>query len=275
VNLVQSATLPYGTPAPDWVGSRDECDRAIETIRGYEIAGLDTEFDGVDIGEESCVGKANLHVLSVAIPSGPLLPRGFNAATAFVFSRACLGFDSLRDWIQDDRRAKAVHNQPVDAHSIRNAGAKLAGGRNTLAMARWWWPERAKRAGFGLDALGLDFCGAGKTEDFDELLGYDDHEYRPTVVSRKRCECGVLGCRKKKAGADGQAHEIKTAEEVLVQMKHKVRCHIPLASLDPGHTLWPRYLNYAAWDAVLALWLYQLMMRDGRRERPYPWTIQI
>jgi len=260
---------------PLYIQSEKETNDAIAEIRAYPHCGLDTEFEGVDIGHESCVGKANLHVLSVAIPSGPLLPRGYHQAENFVFARDCLSFPSLKEWLEDDTRAKAVHNQPVDAHSIRNCGVQLRGGRNTLAMARWWWPERAKREGFDLDSLGRDFCGAGKTEDFDELLGYDDFELRQHEVTKQRCACGVLGCRKRITGKDGVPHDVKSPERVVVEYNAKVRRHISLDSLHPNHPLWARYLAYAAWDAVLALWLYELMLRDGNRERPYPWIVSL
>lgn len=253
---------------PRYVCTETDTNEAIVEISAYPYCGLDTEFEGVDIGHESCVGKAQLHVLSVATPSGPLLPRGFHSAQSYVFARECLGYASLKEWLEDDRIAKAVHNQPVDSHSLRNAGVLLKGGRNTLAMARWWWPERAKREGFSLDSLGNDFCGAGKTEDFDELLGYDDTELRQHEVTKQRCACGVLGCRKRLP-----PHDVKIPEKVICDYNAKVRRHVPLHTLHPGHSLWVRYLAYAAWDAVLALWLYELMLRDGQRERPYPWVI--
>jgi hypothetical protein len=261
--------------APIYISSEKETDEAIVEIRAHPYCGIDTEFEGVDIGSQSCVGNARLHVLSVATPSGPLLPRGFHDATSYVFARDCLSFSSLKEWLEDDTRTKAVHNQPVDSHSIRNCGVQLRGGRNTLAMARWWWPERAKREGFDLDSLGKDFCGAGKTESFDELLGYDDYEVRQHEVTKQRCACGVLGCRKRITGKDGVSHDVKTPELVVAEYRAKVRRHISLFSFSPAHPLWQRYLNYAAWDAVLALWLYELMMRDGARERPYPWQISI
>jgi hypothetical protein len=255
---------------PRYICTEGDTDDAVAEIGAYPYCGLDTEFEGVDIGHESCVGKAHLHVLSVAIPSGHLLPRGYHQAESFVFAKECLSFASLKEWLEDDTRAKAVHNQPVDAHSIRNCGVQLRGGRNTLAMARWWWPERAKREGFDLDSLGRDFCGAGKTEDFDDLLGYDYTEVRQHEVTKQRCACGVLGCRKRLP-----PHDVKTPELVVCDYNAKVRRYISLSTLNPGHPLWQRYLAYAAWDAVLALWLYELMMRDGARERPYPWKISL
>ena len=234
----------------------------------YKVAGLDTEFYGCDVTAESTVGKSVCHVFSVAIPTGPLLPRGFNEATSFVFAGSLLTHPSVRAWLEDPTFKKPVHNQPVDAHTIRNAGVKLRGGINTLEMARFIYPERAKRRGFGLDALGQDLCGVGKTEDFDDLLGYDGVEYRNVELTKKRCGCGELGCRKRSG-----IHLIKIEEQVWTTQAYKVRKIIPMTELYVGHRLWERYVAYAAWDAVLALWVFQIMLRDGLATRAYPWTI--
>lgn len=254
--------------APIYVDSERQAAVCMEEIGAFGYTGLDTEFYGCDITRESPVGRSICHVFSVATPSGPLLPRGYHQATSYVFAGNLLTFEPIKRWLEDKRKRKAVHNQPVDHHTIRNHGVALRGGINTLEMARFWYPERAKRAGFDLDSLGSDFCGEGKTESFDGLLGYDDVEVRQHEVTKKRCACGVLSCMKKKP-----PHDIKTPERVIADYNAKVRRHIPLTDLHPGHVLWARYLAYAAWDAVLALWLYELMLRDGRRERPYPWTI--
>lgn len=261
--------------SPIWVDNERDANEAIAEIRRYPVAGVDTEFYGVDVRTESTVGRSICHVFSVATPSGPLLPRGFNEASSWVFGANCLAFGSVKDWLEDPRFVKPLHNQPVDHHTFRNHGVSLRGAVNTLAMARWWWPQRAKYEGFDLDTLGKDFCGAGKTESFDELLGYDDTEYRPRAVWKKRCACGQLSCTKKKTGKDGVAHDTKTPEEVVVDQPFKVRRHTPLTDLSPAHPLWARYLAYAAWDAVLALWLYQLMLREGVRERIYPWAVKL
>lgn len=255
---------------PIWVGTEAEADATIAEIRKYEVAGLDTEFYGVDVGSESCVGRSICHVFSVATPSGPLLPRGYNGATAYVFAGELLACADVKEWLEDAGRIKAIHNQPVDDHTLRNAGVCVQGARNTLAMARFWWPSRAKFEGFDLDSLGRDFCGVGKTESFDGLLGYDDTEVREHEVTKRRCACGALSCMKKKP-----PHDIKTPERVVADYKAKVRRHIRLTELDQQHVLWLRYLNYAAWDAVLALWIYQLMVREGTRKRPFPWQISL
>jgi hypothetical protein len=254
---------------PIYIDTEGEADAAIEEILAYPYAGLDTEFYGCDITKESPVGRSICHVFSVATPSGPLLPRGFHEATSYVFAGGLLACASVKGWLEDATKLKPVHNQPVDHHTIRNHGVSLRGGINTLAMARFWWPNRAKREGFDLDSLGKDFCGAGKTESFDGLLGYDDYEVRQHEVTKKRCACGQLSCMKKKP-----PHDIKTPELVIADYNAKVRRHIPLTTLNPNHPLWSRYLAYAAWDAVLAMWLYEKMLRE-RQERPYPWTLNI
>lgn len=254
-------------PEPVWVDTERKLDEALITLAPYKVTGLDTEFYGCDITEQSPAYRAQCHVLSLAAPTGARLPRGFTEASSFVISGDLLAHRGLKDWLEDPGVIKAVHNLPVDHHCLRNRGIKLAGGENTLEMARWWWPERAKRRGFDLGSLGEDILGVGKTESFTDLLGFDAMEPRERTVTKRRCACGALGCRKRSGG-----HEYKTDEQVTEQYLAKVRAIIPLTELKPGHELWARYLAYAAQDAVLALWLYELMMRDNR-ERPYPWSL--
>ena len=241
----------------------------MDEISTYPYAGLDTEFYNCSILTESPAARSVCHVFSVATPSGPLLPRGFNEATSYVFDGRLLNEACVKEWLENAEHQKPVHNQSVDAHTIRNHGVTLRGGVNTLAMARFWYPSRAKREGFDLDSLGRDFCGSGKTESYDDLLGYDDTEEREHTVTKKRCECGAISCRKRLGG-----HDRKTPVELLETYRAKVRRRISLTLLEPGHPLWTRYLAYAAWDAVLALWIYQYMLRD-KIERPYPWQITL
>ena len=224
-----------------------------------------------DITKESPVGRSICHVFSVAVPSGELTPRGFNEAQSWVFPGKLLTHEPIRAWLEDKTCKKLVHNQPVDDHTLANHGVRLRGGVNTLELARFVAPERAKGRGFDLDSLGCDYCGAGKTESFDSLLGFDDKEPYQSEVLKRRCECGALSCTKKRAG-----HIEKWPERVEVTQLKKVRRHIPLTDLHPGHPLWARYLAYAAWDAVLALWIYQIFTRTAERtERPYPWTLAL
>lgn len=253
--------------SPRWIDTPQMAEKLVEELRNWPYVGLDTEFYGCDIRTESPVGRTTCHVWSVATPAGPLLPRGFHEANSYVLAGSLLTLPPVQEWIEDARFTKCVHNQPVDAHTIRNHGPILRGGLNTLEMARFWYPERAKRQGFDLDSLGRDFCGAGKTESFDSLLGYDATEEYTVEVERKVCACGEIGCRKRTG-----LHESVGIVTVPAVRTRKVRRHIPLTDLTPGHPLWERYLAYAAWDAVLALWIYETMLRDGRKERPYPWS---
>ena len=255
-----------GMTTPIWVATSADADRALQDILAHPVCGFDTEFYGCDITSESPVGTAKVHVFSVAAPTGPLLPRGYHEATAWVFDGSLLGHQPVRDWLEDPFWSKAIHNQPVDAHACRNAGVCIRGGVNTLAMARFWYPERAMNGrGFDLDGLGQDMCGQGKTEDFRDLLGYEVTEEYPVESYKQACSCGVLGCRKK------IGHEKGRWESVWTTRKRKVKKLLSLTDLHPGHELWARYQAYAAWDAVLALWVWELMVRDNR-ERSYPWA---
>lgn len=110
--------------------------------------------------------------------------------------------------------------------------------------------------------------GRGKTEDFNEFLGYWGIEPAEHDVYLNRCSCGELRCKKRTG-----IHAEKIRELVRETYQRRVRKILPLEKLDESHELWARYLAYAASDAELALSLYQLMLRDGREERPYPWAI--
>lgn len=268
---------------PIWVDSGPDATAAISIISQHRVVGLDTEFYGwdwkenkphdYDIRSESPVLRTRAWTFQVAAPTGPLLPRGHHEATSWVFSGDLITHTGVKAWLEDPKYVKAVHNQPVDHHTLRNHGVLLRGGCNTLEMSRFWYPARAKRAGFDLDSLGRDLVGLGKTESFDSLLGYEALE--PYVVTQLKsvCTCFTVGCRKKKPERDGTVHEPAGQVEVQTTRERKVRRHIPLGDLVPGHPLWERYLAYAAWDAVLALAIWEIMTRAGRNERPYPWTL--
>lgn len=236
----------------------------------WPTAGLDTEFYGVDVTAESCVGRSKIDVFSVAVPSGALQPMGFNATESWVFDVGMLEIPEVRAWIEDARYRKCVHNITVDAHSLFNHGVKLRGGLNTLSMARWIYPWRVSlpRNNFDLHSLCAWRVGFGKTEDFDELLGYDDFESYEDEVEKKRCGCGELGCRKKK-----EPHDVKVPEMVKVTRERKVRKFLTLPEIRPGHPLFDRYRLYAAADAELALIIYQMMQIDGQEERKFPWAM--
>lgn len=229
-------------------------------------AGLDSEFYGLDIRKQSCAGgQSKLHLWSVAINRFPLQlhPRGYYAADAAVFTADAIEHRGLREWLKSDA-PKCVHNLSVDDHTFYNSGITLGGAINTLARARWCFPERARGAGFALDDLGVDMLGAGKTEDFKTLFSEEYIEVTEKTRKVKGCSCGVEKCRKRKG------HEKIIKEEI--ERKERVKSRpVPLESVVPGHVLWERAVAYAARDALLALWLNDRLDRLMEGGVPWPW----
>lgn len=234
--------------------------------------GLDTEFTGVEIGRESTVARSKLAFLSLAVPRLPLeiTPRGYHRADAAVVPGGIVReSDALSRYLAGPYR-KAVHNLPVDAHTISNlpGGITLGGGVNTLDLARFAWPERARGAGFTLDALGTDFLGEGKSEAFSDLFSETRTETTYKTKSITRCECGAVPCRKRTT-TPGHAriqHLQPVTKEKVVEYE------VPVDYYPPDHPKFPRVLAYSARDALLALWIYEVAMFTlARTTREMPW----
>lgn len=253
-----------------WVDNEALAEAAMAEIVRETVVGYDSEFYGVDIGEQSCVGNARIDVFSIAVRTERLHPLGYRIPKAFVFDGRLLTHPCVRDFLEDSGKRKVVHNLSVDSHTARNAGVRLRGGQDTLNLARWVYPDRADlpRGNYDLDSLCKWRVGFGKTEDFDEFLGYwVDEPYEETVTKFRCVGCMELGCRKKKAPHDSG----RVPEEVQVTRTKKVRKYQHLPDLRPGHPLFERYVAYAAADAELALILWQMIQIDGQKERPYPY----
>jgi hypothetical protein len=234
-----------------------------------DTVGLDTEFYGLDIRKESTVARSKMHLMSVAVKRFPhvLHPKGYHVSDAAVLDASALSFPPFRALLSG-RGSWAVHNLPVDAHTLHNAGIELEGAVNTLALARWAWPERARGAGFTLDSLGLDLVGAGKTIDFRELFSEVRTEYTVTSRKVKACECGTKGCRMRST-TPGHA---RIEGRVETRRPRLVTYPVPLESVVPGHPLWEKALDYAAQDAVLALAVYDLAIAASKRRKVnVPW----
>jgi hypothetical protein len=251
-----------------YVEKSSEADEALAVIERHPVIGWDTEFYNCDITRESPVGKSICHVFSVAVPLPTLHPRGYSHTRSWVFSGALLAHPPVKDYFERSSIIKCAHNIAVDDHTLANHGVHLQGGLNTLEFARFVLPGRARGRGFDLDGLGQDLLGEGKSESFDELLGYDDSEPYEAEELRKRCECGALSCRKRTFG-----HLSRWPERVLVSRTRRVRRHALLADLHEGHPLWARYLAYAARDAVVAFNVYEVLRRLAEEQRPYPWSL--
>ena len=229
--------------------------------------GFDTEFYGVELGKHSVLGRAKVHFASLAWEQGgeKLHPRGFTIPRAAVVSakvvRECKEF---RELFQRADCYFYAHNAPVDAHVFKNEGIDIAHVINTLTMARWCWPGRARAAwgggGFGLDALSKDVLGEGKLESFNELFQEPVETWVTRTVTAKRCSCGTPSCRKRSKGHEKWPDIWEERESKLEYRK------VPLETVVPGHPLFERAKWYAAHDAVLAYALREVMHRELRKQ---------
>lgn len=271
----------YAASSSEWGKVADALNR--QTDRGRAV-GLDSEFYNVKISSQSCVERSRLHLWSAAVNRFPLKlnPRGYYEADAAVLGVESLDHRGLRDWLESEA-PKAVHNLPVDAHTFGNHGIRVGGCINTLARARFCFPERARgfpvAPGFDLDGLGRDILGLGKTEDgwcSEDYWRKHGRERDPAIfvriieetvtkkVKAEVCSCGEKKCRKRK-GHDRPVTEV--TEKLL-----KWGGHIPLQEVVPGHERWERAVAYAARDSLVALYLNDRMDRLMDGKVPFPWA---
>ncbi len=234
-----------------YLGDPGDWDLLAVRLREAGAIGLDTEFYGVDLGKKSPVGRSKVHVWSVAVRTGLLDPRGYGLCAGWCLPRAALDHPGLRAVLEDSTISKAVHNQPVDHHALRNHGIELRGAINTLGLLRWHKPELINEPGrFQLKPNMSRLLGYEPVDTFKSIITYARIEYRSTwrktVVTT--CSCGVEGCRQRKG------HE-KTKSEEMVETVHErvVDDEYPLESIIPGHPRWERLVAYAVVDAVAAL----------------------
>jgi hypothetical protein len=264
--------LTYADTVEEGAALADTLSRLADRSGRLDL-GFDTEFYGVELGKHSVLGRAKVHFASLAWEQGgeKFHPRGYTIPRAAVVSskvvRECDGFRRL---FNDPRVYTYAHNAPVDAHVFKNEGIDIANVINTLTMARWCWPGRARAAwgggGFGLDALSKDVLGEGKLESFTELFTETVETWVTRVVTQKRCACGTPGCRKRSAGHEKYPDCWEERESKLEVRK------VPLELVVPGHPLFERAKWYAAQDAVLAYCLREVMEREMRKQiRVVPW----
>lgn len=218
--------------------------RVAVRLRAKGAFGLDSEFDGVDLRRESCVGRARIHVWSVAVTTGRLHPRGYYETAGVVLPAAALGCGELVEVLTDPNITKYVHNLPVDSHALANHGIDLQGAINTLSMARWMLPGSPS---FGLKDLMPRF-GRKPVGDFRELFRRPMKILKTRMHRERGCECGTEKCRKRSTGHK----KWETAREVEEWIEKGYE-PIPLTEIVPGHPLWPVLLQYAGEDAMAAL----------------------
>jgi hypothetical protein len=237
------------------------------------IMGLDSEYEGVvhnakEIDDDcywktSVVRNGEIVVFSVGFLSGDLHPRGYEKAKGAVLHRRALEYSPFRRLLEDPGVLKPSHNSNVECHAFYNKGIDLLGIINTLSLARWMLPGELA---YNLDSLSTKYLGEGKTESFDDLM------YIPNmiVVAKEKkvkvCDCGVVGCRKRKGHVKTEVIEI---EEVDKQAGWIRLNQFDIAD-NPSHSLHQRYLAYARRDATLAVSLYDFLLRINTKTE-VPW----
>jgi DNA polymerase I-like protein with 3'-5' exonuclease and polymerase domains len=213
--------------------------------------GLDTEFSGVNLKKQSCVGRARIHVWSIALRGRAFSSYGFHRCRGWVLSAAALDDAVIRALLENPAVRKNIHNQSVDQHALANHGVRLAGARNTLGLVRWKIPRLINQKGrFGLKPLMNTLLHRDPVCEFEDVVD-DVRTVSVTKVKRvthRYCSCGVDGCRLRK----GHTKTAVETDEAITTDKQE-RFRHPLESIVPGHPRWDLLLRYAADDAVAAL----------------------
>src|SRR5574338_697366 len=176
----------------------EQWDELADRIRRAGIIGLDTEFYGVDVRKQSCVGRAKVHVWSVAIRTKRMDPLGFHRARGWVLPVEALLHTPLRAVLEDAEVDKCVHNQPVDDHAMANHGVELRGAINTLDLYRWSHPHLKD---FDLKSLMKSELHREPVCEFLDVVRYRTTQriVKTKTIEVTQCACGVEGCRLRKA----------------------------------------------------------------------------
>jgi hypothetical protein len=252
--------------AETWLDRQEQWDALVRRVRKAGVCGLDTEFYNVDPAKESCVGRAKIHVWSIAVRTSRLLPFGFHHCRSWVLPASALDYPPIRELLADESLRKEIHNQPVDVHALANRGVVIRGGRNTLDFVRWTHPGLINVKGrFKLKALMLSLLYRAPVCTFKQLVTYKKTVtvWSEKKVTKKVCACGVAGCRLRK----GHPKTEQTSVE-RVSKEKEVDDVYPLESIVPGHPRFELLLAYAADDAVAALQIAEVC--DAAAD-PAPW----
>ena len=244
-------------------------DLLVDLCRRKKAVGLDTEFWNVDAAKQSCVGRARIHVFSIAVRTKKLTPLGFHRCRGWVLPRAALEYPPVKELLEDPEIRKELHNQPVDHHALANHGVTLRGARNTLGLVRWTHPHLINTVGrFKLKALMISLLGRPPICSFKQLVTFERVEtvWSTKKVKRKVCACGVDKCRLRKGHPKSEL-----VEELRVSRERTVEDKYPLETIVEGHERWELLLKYAAEDAVAALQLAELC--DAQSD-PAPWPYE-
>ena len=255
---------------PGYLDQPKQWDELVGVLRAAGEFGLDTEFSGVELGSESPVGRARVHVWSVAVRSKRMGALGYRPGVGFCLPAAALLHPGLRALLGDPTVEKDVHNQSVDQHALAEHGITLRGAINTLGYVRWRMPWLINQPGrFKLKALMWSLLGRQPVATFAEVMADTRVELRSKWKTRKHtvthCSCGVEGCRKRKGHAK-RAESWEEQEEVVSE--HTVKFEWDLPQIVPGHPRWELLVRYAIDDAVAAIEIRELA---NETVDPAPW----
>jgi len=145
------------------VDTAEKFDACLNAIKQAERVAIDTETTSLDPMRASLVG------ISLAIEPGsawyiPLGHRGTGAGTQLDKAQTLA---TLRDWLQDERAAKILHNAKYDSHVFLNEDITLAGIQDdTMLMAYVLESHR----NVGMQELAQRYLGRTGTT-YEEICG--------------------------------------------------------------------------------------------------------
>ncbi len=260
----------------DYLTTPKQWDRLVEIVRRAGVCGTDTEYYGLDSNNQSCVGRARIHVWSIAVRTPRMGPMGFRLCCGWCLSGAALDYPPIKALLEDPSIRKEVHNQSVDHHAFANHGIRLKGARNTLGLVRWTHPHLVNSPGrFKLKALMSSLLGREPISTFAAVVSDERTIQVPKLRRRKLkgCSCGVVGCRARKP-AGGVVHDKWTRVEVeTVHRDKREKFKYPLEDIVPGHKRWDLLVRYSIEDSVAALQLAEVC-DEARNPAPWPYAVQ-
>lgn len=258
----------------EYLDTPEQWDELAQLLTRAGVFGLDTEFYNVDLKKKSPVGRSKIHVWSVAIRTSRLDPRGFRRARGWCLPVAALQWGPLRAVLEDPGVRKAVHNQPVDHHALRNHGVALRGAINTLDLLRWTHPGLINDPGrFQLKPNMERLLRRSPVCTFKELVTYKQTVQRSTfrTVKTTVCSCGEPGCRLRKPDIFGEHTKSKVEERIETVHEREVDAEYPLEEIVPGHPRFNLLVRYATEDAVAAVEFLEIC-ENTPNPAPFPYT---
>lgn len=243
---------------PDgYVDSPAQWTALAKLLRKAGVFGLDTEYYGLANNKQSCVGRARIHVWSVAIRTKRLSPLGYTLCRSWVLPAAALENPALVEVLESSFIQKEIHNESVDVHAFANHGITIRGARNTLGYVRWKRPDLIDTPGrFKLKTLMQTMLHRAPICEFKDVVSDTRiiKVLKPKKVKLQECACEVEGCRARKKGHS----KLRWTETIQVEKDKKEKFKWELTDIVPGHKRWDLLVRYAAEDAVAALQLAEL-----------------